>query len=94
MGEMSPAWESVKFDLAERMISIAKGQGRELKKRIIHGGLECSYFSAKNPELEIVSIGTTNLDIHSPKECLLLSSVEPTVRLVMETLRPSGGAKS
>ncbi|MBR1728978.1 MAG: beta-Ala-His dipeptidase [Selenomonadaceae bacterium] len=93
-GETSPAWKSEKFDLAEKMIEIASQQGRQIKQRVIHGGLECSYFSAKNPNLEIVSIGTTNLDIHSPKERLLLSSVEPTVNLVMETLNFIAGVEN
>ena len=87
MGEATPPWKSGKNRLAECMKSIARQQGRELTERVIHGGLECSYFSVKNPSLEIVSIGTTNLDIHSPKERLLLSSVEPTVKLIAETLR-------
>ena len=87
MGEATPPWKSEKNRLAECMKSIAREQGRELTERVIHGGLECSYFSVKSPSLEIVSIGTTNLDIHSPKERLLLSSVEPTVRLIVETLR-------
>ena len=86
-GDTTPPWKSERNRLAECMHSIAREQGRELTERVIHGGLECSYFSVKNPSLEIVSIGTTNLDIHSPKERLLLSSVEPTVRLIQETLR-------
>ena len=87
VGDITPPWKSGKNRLAECMKSIAHEQGRELTERVIHGGLECSYFSVKNPSLEIVSIGTTNLDIHSPKERLLLSSVEPTVKLIVETLR-------
>ena len=86
-GDPTPPWDSEKNYLAECMKSIAREQGRELTERVIHGGLECSYFSVKNPSLEIVSVGTTNLDIHSPKERLLLSSVEPTVKLIQETLR-------
>ena len=82
---MSP-WQSDKQELCDRMIEIAKSHGRKLIKRVIHGGLECSYFSVKNPKLEIVSIGTTNLDIHSPRERLLLSSVKPTVKLLLEVL--------
>ena len=83
----SPAWKSNKNSLATYMKKIAHQQGREMTQHVIHGGLECSYFSEKNPNLEIVSIGTTNLDIHSPKERLLLSSIEPTVQLVAATLK-------
>ena len=82
----SPAWHSESNSLSQLMTDIGLKQGRQLTERIIHGGLECSFFSQKNPTLTIVSIGTTNIDIHSPKERLLLSSVEPTVNLLMETL--------
>ncbi|MBR1398027.1 MAG: beta-Ala-His dipeptidase [Selenomonadaceae bacterium] len=82
----SPAWHSESNSLSQLMTDIGLKQGRQLTERIIHGGLECSFFSQKNPELTIISIGTTNIDIHSPKERLLLSSVEPTVNLLMETL--------
>ena len=84
--ESMPPWYSSKHELADKMIKLAARRGRKLTNRIIHGGLECSYFSVKNPHLEIVSIGTTNLDIHSPRERLLLSSVEPTVKLIFDTI--------
>ena len=67
-------------------MEVAKAQNYTRKLRVIHGGLECSHFIEKAPHLQIVSIGTTNLDIHSPKERLLLSSVEPTVTLLIGTL--------
>ena len=83
----TPSWKSETNHLLECTLEMAKNQGRDLKVRVIHGGLECSYFIKKNPNLEIVSLGTTNLDIHSPKERLLLSSVEPTVNLIAEILK-------
>ena len=57
------------------------------KIHLSHGGLECSFFSAKNPALDIVSIGTTNENIHSPQERLRLKTVEPHVNLIIETLK-------
>ena len=87
IGETSQAWKSEKNRLLECTLEMARRQGRELNVRVIHGGLECSHFIEKNPKLEIVSLGTTNLDIHSPKERLLLSSVEPTVELILDVLR-------
>ena len=86
-GETSPAWKSEKDRLLKCALEVARKQGRELKVKVIHGGLECSHFMEKNPKLEIISLGTTNLDIHSPKERLLLSSVEPTVMLILGVLR-------
>ena len=55
--------------------------------RIFHAGLECSHFIEKNPALDIISIGTTNEFIHSPKERLHLDTVTPQVNLIVETLR-------
>ena len=87
-GEATPPWESKEPNhLAVLMLEAAQSQGRQLKQRVIHGGLECSYFIQKNPNLDIVSVGTTNIDIHSPKEKLLLSSVEPTVNLIMKAIQ-------
>ena len=57
------------------------------KVLITHGGLECSCFTDKNSNLDIVSIGTTNENIHSPQERLHLATIEPQVNLILETLK-------
>lgn len=41
----------------------------------IHGGLECGVFTQLDPELDIVSIGPTIKNAHSPRECLDVKSV-------------------
>ncbi len=56
------------------------------KVHTIHAGLESSYFLQKNPALDVVSIGTTNENIHSPQERLHLKTVAPQVNLIVETL--------
>ena len=94
MSNFSREWSSRSDELADIMLEVARKQGRELKKRVIHGGLECSHFIEMNPKLQIVSVGTTNLDIHSPNEKLLLSSVEPTVALIVDTLKQLTGRKT
>ena len=53
----------------------------------VHAGLECGGFAAKNPALDIISIGPTILDIHSPKETLLLDSVYGCDALVRSILK-------
>ena len=60
--------------------------GREMHAKSIHAGLECSYFYAKNPKLDMISIGPDNNDIHSPKEHLILKSLVPHVRLIQGIL--------
>ena len=61
--------------------------GEEISVEPVHAGLECGSFSAKNPGLDIISIGPTILDIHSPRETLILDSVYSCDTLVREILR-------
>ena len=86
--EPSPAWrENKNSRLAAVMTEIFAAQnGKFPKVTAIHAGLECGYFFRKNKDLDIVSVGVTTQDIHSPKERLLLSSVAPNVRLLEATL--------
>ena len=59
----------------------------------IHAGLECSWHSAKNPALDMVSIGVTTRDIHSPKESVEIAAIVPEAYLIMETLYRIGSSK-
>jgi dipeptidase D len=61
--------------------------GRPMKVDVIHAGLECGWHIQKAPNLDMVSIGVTTHDIHSPKETLDLTTIAPQIRLVTETLR-------
>ena len=57
-----------------------------MKVETIHAGLECGWHFRKNPQLDMVSIGVTTKDIHSPKEHLVLATVKPQVDLIVEPL--------
>ena len=83
-----PAWDfNPDSKLAKIMAEIFERQNNFAPKvHTIHAGLECSEFAVKNPKLDIVSIGTTNENIHSPKEKLHLKTVEPQVNLIISTL--------
>lgn len=59
-----------------------KQNGRPMKVEFIHGGLECNYFADKNQDIDIISIGPNNIDIHTPQEKLQLDTVEPQVLLI------------
>ena len=61
--------------------------GREITVEPVHAGLECGAFSNKNPALDIISIGPDILDIHSPKETLVLRTVYDCDALVRSMLR-------
>ena len=86
---VSPAWkERADSILAKLMAEIFLQQnGKKMKVCAIHAGLECGWHLKKNPALDLVSIGVTTQDIHSPRERLLLSTVRPQVELILETLR-------
>ncbi|MCR5757608.1 MAG: beta-Ala-His dipeptidase [Selenomonas sp.] len=88
IGTQSPGWKENKDSkLAKIMAETFKKQnGKAMKVETIHAGLECGWHFRKNPELDMVSIGVTTLDIHSPKERLLLETVKPQVDLIVETL--------
>ena len=60
--------------------------GKPMKVETIHAGLECGWHFLKNPNLDMVSIGVTTIDIHSPNEKLLLETVKPQVDLIIETI--------
>ncbi len=88
IGTQSPGWKENKDSkLAKIMADTFKKQnGKDMKVETIHAGLECGWHFRKNPQLDMVSIGVTTMDIHSPKERLLLETVKPQVDLIVETL--------
>lgn len=86
--EPSPVWEANSKSVLVRIVTDVYNEQHDNKMRVesIHAGLECSYMMKKNPNIDIVSIGVTTLDIHSPKERLVLATVASQVRLIMGTL--------
>ena len=84
----TPAW---KFNPDSKLLKVAteifndlNGYAPSVKK--IHAGLETSFFAQKNPALDIISIGTTNENIHSPNERLHLDTVAPHVKFIAAML--------
>jgi dipeptidase D len=51
--------------------------GRYPEVKSIHAGLECAIIKAKRPEMEMISLGPTLRNPHSPDERLLLPSIRP-----------------
>ena len=86
--EPSPVWNyNPDSKLVKIMSKIFEEQNNFPPKiKVIHAGLECSFFPLKNKNLDIVSVGTTNENIHSPQEKLHLKTVEPQVNLIRATL--------
>ena len=85
----SPAWQfnanSKLLKIAEKIFAEQNGHAPEITT--IHAGLEPSFFTKKNPELDIISIGTTNENIHTPNERLHLDTVAPHVKFIVGMLQ-------
>ena len=60
--------------------------GRNMVVEPVHGGLECGAFFEKNPELDMIAIGPSLQDVHSPKESCDLESVQVTAELIAAIL--------
>ena len=88
IGTQSPGWKENKDSRLAKIVAetFAEQNGKPMKVETIHAGLECGWHFRKNPKLDMVSIGVTTKDIHSPKEHLVLATVKPQVDLIVETL--------
>ena len=90
LGAQSPAWrERENSRLAQIMSEVyaAQNGGTQMTVESIHAGLETSWHAAKNPELDMVSIGVTTTGIHTPDERVDVTTIVPEAKLMMETLR-------
>jgi dipeptidase D len=95
IGTQSPGWKENKDSRLAKIMAetFAAHNGQPMKVETIHAGLECGWHFRKNPQLDMVSIGVTTTDIHSPKERLELATVEPQVKLILETLKKIAALK-
>lgn len=84
-----PAWEyKDKSDVRTEIAAVYKNLfDKEPVFEAIHAGLECGIFSEKIKDLDCVSFGPNNYDIHTPKERLSISSTERMWRLILEFLK-------
>lgn len=73
-----PGWEYKKDSkLREICVETYKEMfGHEPKIEAIHAGLECGLLGAKNPKLDMISIGPEMHDVHTTNEKISISSVE------------------
>lgn len=84
-----PAWEyRMDSPLRDAMQKVYRELfGQEPVFEAIHAGLECGILSEKIPDLDCVSFGPDNYDIHTPKERLSIPSTERVWRLLIEFLK-------
>lgn len=60
---------------------------RDVELKAIHGGLECGAFLEKIPGLDIIAVGPTIIDLHTPQERLSISSTEKMWDFVQALLK-------
>ncbi|MBU0480899.1 MAG: aminoacyl-histidine dipeptidase [Proteobacteria bacterium] len=83
-----PGWRP---DFNSELLSRSKGVYRKLfdrepKVEVIHAGLECGLIGAVAPEMDMISLGPTIENPHSPRERLHIPSVERIIRFLTTLL--------
>ncbi|MFX1394124.1 MAG: beta-Ala-His dipeptidase [Promethearchaeota archaeon] len=84
-----PGWEP---DFKSKLLITSKGIYKELFHKepiiqVIHAGLETGILKKKFPDLEMISIGPTMANGHSPDERLKISSVEKIWTFLIKLLK-------
>lgn len=84
-----PAWEYQADSRVRDQVAAVYRElfGKEPVFEAIHAGLECGMFAGKIEQMDAVSFGPDNFDIHTPKERLSISSTERVYRFLTELLR-------
>lgn len=73
-----PGWTCTEHsDLREAYLAVYREMmGKDAIVNVIHAGLECGIIYSAMPDTDIISIGPTMRDIHSPNEALDLDATE------------------
>ena len=84
-----PGWEYAEVSALRNayLQAFEEVTGKKATVNVIHAGLECGVICSRIREMDIISVGPTMQDIHSPSEALDLDSTETFWR-VLETLIP------
>ncbi|UCG51018.1 MAG: M20/M25/M40 family metallo-hydrolase, partial [Candidatus Latescibacterota bacterium] len=88
-GSGYPGW---KPNLDSDVLKVAKSTyktlyGKEPEVKAIHAGLECGIIGAKFPGMDMVSMGPTLEDVHSPDEKIYIDTVEKFWEYLLAVLK-------
>lgn len=83
-----PAWEYKQESVLREKVKIVYHEisGKEPVFEAIHAGLECGILSSKIKDLDAISFGPDNFDIHTPKERLSISSTKRVYEFLIALL--------
>ncbi|MCG8452510.1 MAG: aminoacyl-histidine dipeptidase [Spirochaetales bacterium] len=84
-----PPWEpSASSPILEKSQALWKKlYNQEPVVEVIHAGLECGIIGTKYPGMDMISMGPTIVQPHSPDERMSLSSLERTYAFLLELLK-------
>ena len=60
--------------------------GKPAQVEVVHAGLECGVILSRKPGMEAISFGPLIRGAHSPEECVAISTVAPTWKLLTTLL--------
>ncbi len=79
-----PIWDSTLLDKTKA--TYKKITGHEPVIEVIHAGLECGLIGSKYPEMEMISMGPTIRNVHTPREELLIEDIAKIYTFIKELL--------
>ena len=87
-GDHAPAWGvNPRSRLVPLTCEVYKEiTGQDMVVEPVHGGLECGAFFEKNPHLDMIAIGPSLTDVHSPDESCDIESIQVTAALITQIL--------
>ncbi len=88
-GNQYPSWPAnIKSPLITRCSEVYNRMfGREPVFEIIHAGLECAVIGGTYPEMDMISLGPTIENPHSPDERMNIHSLEKSWEFLLELLK-------
>ncbi len=83
-----PGWEP---NANSRLLEVTKAAyrqvvGKPAQVEVVHAGLECGVILSCKPGMEAISFGPLIRGAHSPEECVAISTVAPTWKLLTTLL--------
>lgn len=84
-----PAWPPHSQTALYKAVLSAHAQvtGEQMSSEVTHAGLECGYFAAKYPDMEIVSIGPNIEGVHTTGERLNVPSITKVWKILQLVLQ-------
>jgi len=86
--KLFPSWNLKKNSgILKKAVKVYRKLSKKAPRiKEVHAGIECAYFYEKRPHLEIISIGPSIKNLHTPYEKVKISSVKKTTRFLKKLI--------